>query len=80
MRSIFDFITFPGSSCIILDSLKRNSMPIDFIHGESANKRMHIFEKNDNSEKKLKKNEKFVFFASISFFTMTIVSAIVSYA
>ena len=37
-------------------------MPIDFIQGESANKRMHIFEKNDNSEKKLKKNEKFVFF------------------
>ena len=55
-------------------------MPIDFIQGESPHEWTHIFEKNDNFEKKMQKNKKNVFFASISFFTMTIVSAIVSYA
>ena len=37
-------------------------MPIDFIQGESPHEWTHIFEKNDNSEKKIQKNKKNVFF------------------
>ena len=32
-------------------------MPINFIDGENPKVWTHIFEKNDNSEKKLKKNK-----------------------
>ena len=43
MRSNFDLNTFPGRKLLIVYGKIRNSVPIDFIQGQSADKVLQFF-------------------------------------